>query len=549
VHAVRTGRPRSQPEVDFMNLKNMVAMVLVIGAITVAHAQKPKRPTSSRPATEKSTPSTTSTPKTNAAAAQPSPAQPAAPTAATLAVVNDVAITEADIQDQVNSAVLSDSDPYLRAYFEDRANAIREARQRGLDARVNSLLIAAEAKKRGLTSDEFISREVDSKVSPPAEAEIRAVFDANRAQLGNADLESVRPQLVKYLKAQRSEELYAALLNRLKMTNAVMKGADVNAPNLAPGTVLASVNGHPIRLEAIDERMKPYAYKLEMRIFAVRKRILDRRINDLLIVAEASKRKVGPEEIVRTEITEKVKPPTEAEIARFYAENKERINGDLAATRSSIATYLAEQQQEKLEKELADRLRAGAKLQLLLKEPEPPAVNVTIGNGAVRGDANAAVTVVEFTDFQCSACGAMYPVLEDVLRSYGNRVRFVVRNFPLTRLHANAMHAAQAAEAAKAQGKFWEYIDLLFKNQSALDDENLKKYATQVGLDRKRFDAEFAESKYDANIRRDIDEGEVYGVEATPTIFINGVMLTEFSADGLRTAIEKGFARAGKRPQ
>jgi len=111
------------------------------------------------------------------------------------------------------------------------------------------------------------------------------------------------------------------------------------------------------------------------------------------------------------------------------------------------------------------------------------------------------------------------------------------------------MRAAQAAEAAKAQGKFWEYINLLFKNQTALDDENLKKYATQVGLDRKRFDAELAESKYDANIRRDIDEGEVYGVEATPTIFINGVMLTEFSADGLRAAIEKGFARAGKRPQ
>lgn len=528
--------------------KEIFILLISLFALVSVSAQTPRR-AASRPA-PKPTPAAISTPKTNAAAAaQPSPAPPAAPTATTLAVVNDVVISESDIQDQVSSAVMSDSDPYLRAYFEDRAKAIREARQRALDARVNSLLMAAEAKKRGLTSDEFLNREVDSKVMPPSEPEIRAVFDANRAQLGNADLESVRPRLVSYLKAQRSEELYAALLNRLKMTNAVMRGTDVNAPNLAPGTVLASVNGQPIRLEAIDERMKSYAYKLEMRIFAVRKRILDRRINDLLIVAEASKRKVGPEEIVRTEITEKVKPPTEAEIAKFYSENKERINGDLAATRSSIATYLTDQQQEKLEKELADRLRAGAKLQLLLKEPEPPAVNVAIGNGAVRGDANAAVTVVEFTDFQCSACGAMYPVLEDVLKAYGNRVRFVVRNFPLTRVHANAMRAAQAAEAAKAQGKFWEYIDLLFKNQTALDDENLKKYATQVGLDRKRFDAELAESKYDANIRRDIDEGEIYGVEATPTIFINGVMLTEFSADGLRAAIDKGFARAGKRSQ
>ncbi len=108
------------------------------------------------------------------------------------------------------------------------------------------------------------------------------------------------------------------------------------------------------------------------------------------------------------------------------------------------------------------------------------------------------------------------------------------------------MRAAQAAEAAKAQGKFWEYIDLLFKNQTALDAESLKKYATQVGMDRKRFDADLESGEYDVDIRRDIEEGEVYGIESTPTIYINGVALTEFSADGLRTAIDKAFARVGR---
>ncbi len=530
-----------------MNLKNIVAIVFAISAITVAHAQRPRRPAGPRPSTEKTVPAATLSPKSNAPAAQPSPSQSSDPAQATVAVVNDTTITAADIADQVNTAVLNDSDAFLHAFFENRETAIKEARQRALDARVNSLLTAAEAKKRGLTTDELLNREIDSKIGSPSEGEIRATYDANRAQLGNADLETVRPQLVNYIKGQRSEELYRTLLNRLKMTNAVMKGADVNAPNLAPGTVLASVNGQPIRVEAINERMKSYVYKLERRIYTVRKQILDRRINDLLILAEATKRKVGPEEIVRTEITEKIKQPTEAEIAKFYAENKERINGDLASTRTGISTYLQQQQQEQLEKELADRLRAGAKLLMLLKEPAPPAMIVAVGNGAVRGDPNAAVTVIEFTDFQCSACGAMYPVIEDVLKPYGNRVRFVIRNFPLTRAHENAMRAAQAAEAAKAQGKFWEYIDLLFKNQTALDAESLKKYATQVGMDRKRFDAEFESAKYDADIRRDIEEGEVYGIEATPTVYINGVALTEFSADGLRTAIDKAFARAGKR--
>ena len=142
----------------------------------------------------------------------------------------------------------------------------------------------------------------------------------------------------------------------------------------------------------------------------------------------------------------------------------------------------------------------------------------------------------------------MYPIAEEVLRSYGTRVHFVMRNYPLTSVHPNAYNAAQAAEAAKAQGKFWEYIDLLFKNQNTLDRDSLKKYASQVGLDRKQFDAEFDSGKYEAIVRHDIEDGDGYGVEATPTFFINGVMLTDYSGEGLRAAIEKAFARAAKRP-
>src|SRR5260370_22986297 len=120
------------------------------------------------------------------------------------------------------------------------------------------------------------------------------------------------------------------------------------------------------------------------------------------------------------------------------------------------------------------------------RTPPPRVQNASPANSPARGDDGAAVTIIEFTDFQCSACGAMYRVLEDVLKSYGNRVRFVVRDFPLTSLHPNAFRAAQAASAANAQGKFWEYIDFLFKNQNSLDPDSLKKDATQMGFYRKR---------------------------------------------------------------
>jgi protein-disulfide isomerase len=293
--------------------------------------------------------------------------------------------------------------------------------------------------------------------------------------------------------------------------------------------------------------MKAYIYKMQMRIYSIRKDILDRRINDLLIVAEANTRKVGPEEIVRTEITEKIKPPTDAEISKFYEANKAGIKTDLAGSRVAISNYLQQQQQEELEVALANKLRTGGKLKIFLKEPEPPAINIGLGTGASRGDINSPVTVVEFTDFQCSACGGMYPVVEEVLKSYGPRVHFVMRNFPLTTLHPNAYNAALAAQAAKAQGKFWEYIDLLFKNQGTLDRDSLKKYASQVGLDRKQFDGDFDSAKYEPVVRRDIEDGEEYGVEATPTFFINGVILTEYSGEGVRAAIEKAFARAARK--
>jgi protein-disulfide isomerase len=142
----------------------------------------------------------------------------------------------------------------------------------------------------------------------------------------------------------------------------------------------------------------------------------------------------------------------------------------------------------------------------------------------------------------------MQPILDEVLKSYGNKVRFVVRDFPLP-AHANARKAAEAANAANAQGKFWEYASILFKHQNALDVPSLKKYASDVGLNRAVFDAALDSGKYAAEIRHDIDDGEKYGIDSTPTIFINGRGLAVLSTEGLRAAIDKALqAPAPKTP-
>ncbi len=523
---------RANPLVLFL----IAAMAVTIGAQT--RRRPAARTSSTKPATADNA----------AAKPAPTPATTPTPTASdssALATVNELTFTASDIEAEVSAAILSDPDLYLHDFYQDREKAIKEARQRAVDVRVNSMLIAAEARKRGMAPDKLLDAEVTQKIAPPTDAEVQAVFDANRGQLGN-ELAAVRPNIINYLRGQRMEQARADLVTRLKMTNTVMKGADVNAPNLAPGTVLASVNGQPLRIETINERMKAYIYQMDMRVYEAQKQALDHRINNTLIADEGNKKQIASEQIYRTEVTDKIKPATDAEITKFYEENKARLNGDLASNRAAIADYLQQEQQKNLEKALADRLRATAKVQVFLKEPAAPIFNVPLARGYSRGDPNSPVKIVEFTDFQCSACGAMYPVLEEVLKSYGNRVYFEIRNFPLTTVHENAFSAALAAAAANSQGKVWPYIDLLFKNQTSLDAQSLKKFAAQVGLDRARFDADFDSGKFEGDIRRDIEEGETYGIEGTPTIFINGVMLTKFSEAGVREAIDKALAAATK---
>jgi len=137
-------------------------------------------------------------------------------------------------------------------------------------------------------------------------------------------------------------------------------------------------------------------------------------------------------------------------------------------------------------------------------------------------------------------------VLEKIVNEFGDRVRLVVRDFPLSQ-HANARKAAEAAEAAREQGKYWEYVTVLFRNQSALDVEKLKHYATEVGLDRARFDASFDSGKFADKVQRDILEARKLGVNGTPALYINGKRISDNSYESLKSAIEtalKGGAGA-----
>ena len=141
----------------------------------------------------------------------------------------------------------------------------------------------------------------------------------------------------------------------------------------------------------------------------------------------------------------------------------------------------------------------------------------------IQGSPTAAVTLVEYGDYQCPHCLQAYPIMIDIQEHLGDRMRLVFRNFPLTQVHPNAQHAAEAAEAAGAQGKFWEMHDYLFEHQSHLDDAALLRYAAEIGLDVKRFERDLKEQKFAPRVREDFQSGIRSGVNGTPTFFINGI--------------------------
>jgi protein-disulfide isomerase len=452
-------------------------------------------------------------------------AQPAA-----LAMVNGKAVTLADLDPEVVK---------LAAGLDAR---IKEARRNALDTLINEILYEVEASRRKITIDRLLETEAFDRIAAPTEAEVQSTYKANRDKLGTKTLEVARPEIVVHLRYERAQKLISALNARLRAAHKVVMGADINTPNLAPATVVATVEGRPLTAAALEEKARQSIYDLRMEVYEAEKGALELKINDLLIAAEAARRNVTEPDIIRSEISDKALPMTDADVNKFYAENKARINGDLESVREDLRQYLDQQERQRVIGELAKRLRAGAQLRVLLTEPELNVQAVSADDDPSRGNPQAPVTIVMFTDFQCPACAEIHPAVEEALKTNGNRIRLVIRDFPLD-VHPNARKAAEAAGAANAQGKFFEYTALLYKNQKALDVPSLKKYASEVGLDRARFDRELDGGVYADEVKRDIAEGKKYEIRGTPTIFINGVRLRTVTAEGLQAALGREFAR------
>ncbi len=400
--------------------------------------------------------------------------------------------------------------PEARQSWETLPATLRQARQALLEQQIIEVLLEKEAAARKVTAEKLIETEVKSKAAAPTAKEIQAVYDGNRQQIGERSLEEVRPQIVEYLKRDAEQKIYGEFVSNLKSKYKVALGKDVNAANLSQFENLATVGDQQISAKSFEAKNKIALNELEAATYEQTRGAIEQIVYTNLIAAEAKAQNIDTSDFIAREITDKLKDYSDAERAN-------------------------------LESNLRDKLFKKYNAKILVKEILPIAQAVSTDNQPSRGAANAPVTVVMFTDFQCPACSGTYPVLQEVLKSYADKIRFVERDFPLVTLHENAYRAALAANAANAQGKFFEYTELLYQNQTKLDDASLVQYAAQVGIDAKRFEADLKGKKFASEVERDIADGKTLGITGTPTIFVNGVRVRTLSAEAFRSAIDRAL--------
>jgi protein-disulfide isomerase len=306
------------------------------------------------------------------------------------------------------------------------------------------------------------------------------------------------------------------------MVFAVAVGLSTVQAETTTGDPLAEVNGEAVTADDVDRALGVKLTKLQEQIYTLKREQLDAVIAQRLLTQEAATRGISVPELLDAEVTTKVGLVTEIEIERVYQANKANIKGEESEVRERIRASL---QQRKLSAQRGQFVRSLRETGTVVDRLQPPPVvrvAVATDGAPIRGDEQAPVTLVEFSDFHCPFCKQVQPTLTALLDRYSRKVKLVFRDLPLRQLHPQAPRAAEAARCAQDQGKFWDYHDVLFAQAPKAGDDDLKQYATDVGLDREKFAGCLSENLHRGAVQRDIEEATKLGLEGTPSFFING---------------------------
>ena len=354
------------------------------------------------------------------------------------------------------------------------------------------------------------------------------------------------------IRAMRTFGATTAVLFLLACSNTPAQQAGQQPPASTDTSVAARIGDRTITVQELEERWRQQnaaeRAQATQAVYDGRRNALESIVADMLLEQAAKAGGVSVDEYVKTETAKRVKPVTDGEVVSFFQANQGQMQGrGMAAMSPLIRQFLEGQQQNAARGALiADLKKTGPALNVLLEAPRH-VVEVT-ADDAVLGPANAPVTLVEFSDFQRPFCQRVTPTMKRIRETYGDRVRIVWKDFPLTQIHPEAFKAAEAGHCAREQGKFWEFHDRLFANQQTLLPDQLKEHATAVGIDAAKFNACLDTAKYGSRVQANVEAGQQLGVNSTPSAFINGRAVTgALPYEAFAAVIDEELARAARK--
>ncbi len=286
---------------------------------------------------------------------------------------------------------------------------------------------------------------------------------------------------------------------------------------------IASIDGQPLTWNELESFAADQLREIDTKRQQILEASLTGLIEERLLEREAERRQISVAELLSSEIDARVDPVTDAQVDAWYEQNKARVRQPKETVAEQIRSFLWQQRADPLRRQLLAGLRQQYGVKILF---EPPRVEIDTAGGPAKGPEDAAVTVVEFSDFQCPACRRLQDDFKKLKEAYSDRVRFVFRQYPLTSIHPQAFKAAEAALCAADQGRFWDMHDALFEHQRELGVDQLKTRADELGLDGKAFSQCLDDSSHADQVRSDMRAGQIAGVTGTPTTFVNGRRVT-----------------------
>ena len=289
------------------------------------------------------------------------------------------------------------------------------------------------------------------------------------------------------------------------------------------GDPVATVAGRPVSEEELLEALGPQqVMQLRAQEYDAKSKALESLIRLKLVQTEAKERGISAEQLIEQEVESKVVDPTDGEVeAFFWGQGQAGTRFD--DVKEQYRAALKRLKLQKARQVYADSLRAKFDVAILLR---PPSANVAYDPARVKGDPKAPVTIIEFSDFQCPFCKKTESTLNALLTKYNGRVKLAFMDFPLQEIHPQAFSAAEAARCAGEKGRFWEYHDALYADQSKLSEAELLTRARALRLDEKSFQSCIEGGKFKSKVESDVEQGKKAGIVGTPGFFINGVFLS-----------------------